>query len=135
ACGRSGAFYLADLGRPNGGGGPGNTVTGCTVSADRSTDGGKTYSFSGHAFICPWVGTRPFCTPDQEHVAAFRGTRERQGPVPTGGRRDQVYVVWRQMTDAPSPGQPPAANCAATIFFRSLHALAITERRGLIFSS
>ena len=98
--GRTGAFYLGYLGRPNGGGGAGNTQNGCTVSVDRSTDG-KNYAFAGQVTFCAASQTpgQLMCAPDQEMVAAYpvrsriRGRRPGQS-LP----QDEVYVAWRQFT-------------------------------------
>ena len=96
--GRTDNFYLGYIGRPNGSGGAGNTISGCTASVDRSKDG-QTYTFAGHARTCAASVTPPqlLCLPDQEQIASNpirvrpRGTRPR-------AINDQVYLAWRQFT-------------------------------------
>jgi len=97
--GKTGNFYLGYLGRPNGGGGVGNTVNGCTVSVDRSNDG-QTYSFAGHVTFCAATQTagKLMCAPDQEQIAADPVRRRYQGVQPGAFPKDQVYVAWRQFT-------------------------------------
>ncbi len=97
--GKTNSFYLGYLGRPNGGGGGGNAVNGCTVSVDRSSDG-QTYAWTGHARFCAATQTagKLLCAPDQEQIAAdpvrtrYRGTRPGSAP------KDQIYLAWRQFT-------------------------------------
>ncbi len=95
-------FYLGYLGRPNGGGGTGNTVNGCTVSVDRSRDG-QNYAFAAHVRFCAAsaaVTTPPtlMCMPDQEHIAADPVRSRARGVTPRNAPKDQVYVAWRQFT-------------------------------------
>jgi hypothetical protein len=107
---KTGNFYLGYLGRPNGTGGTGNTVNGCTVSVDRSIDG-RTYAFAGHARFCAPTAApgQLLCSPDQEQIAAdpvrvrARGAR----------RQDQVYVAWRQFMATVGP--PPASLTCGTL--------------------
>lgn len=94
--GQSGAFYYAFIGFPNGT--PAALgVNGCTTGVSRSTDGGQTFPFRGHAFVCPF-SPPGLCFPDQEHIAA-----DRFNAAPGG---DQVYSVWRHFVPAGAP-----ANC------------------------
>ncbi|MEO8191243.1 MAG: hypothetical protein ABI682_12955 [Acidobacteriota bacterium] len=102
--GKTDNFYFGYLGRPNGGGGTGNTVNGCTVSVDRSKDG-QNYAFAGHVTFCAASSTvtaNPptlMCAPDQEHIAADPVRTLVRGVRPgTPAPKDQVYVAWRQFT-------------------------------------
>jgi len=105
--GKSNAFYLGYLGRPNGGGGVGNTVNGCTVSVDRSKDG-QTYAFAGHVTFCNLsaTATAPLCMPDQEQMAADSVPRRRLGTI--RAPKDQIYVAWRRFTLVAGAPNPPA---------------------------
>ena len=96
--GRTDNFYLGYIGRPNGSGGAGNTITGCTASVDRSRDG-QTYAFAGHARTCAATVTPPavMCLPDQEHIAS-NPVRVRRRGTSLPAANDQVYLAWRQFS-------------------------------------
>ena len=96
AYGQSGDFYFGFIAFPNGTGGAGNAVAGCTTGITRSTDNGQNYSHRGHATFCAFAdpdggGGLTTCFPDQEHIAA-----DRFNPSATG--QDQVYSAWRNFT-------------------------------------
>ena len=97
--GKTGNFYLGYLGRPNGGGGVGNTANGCTVSVDRSSDG-QNYAFAGQVTFCAATQTagQLMCAPDQEQIAADPVRGRNRGVRPGALPKDQVYVAWRQFT-------------------------------------
>jgi hypothetical protein len=97
AWGRSGNFYFAFIGFPDGTAAA-NNVQGCSTTMTRSTNNGQTFAFVNHAALCPFTGAG-MCFPDQEHIAADRWN------AALGG--DQVYNVWRNFT----PSGTPPANC------------------------
>ena len=97
AWGRSGNFYYAFIGFPDGTAGA-NNFQGCAISMTRSTDNGQTFTFTEHAARCAFTGAG-MCFTDQEHIAADRWN------AAAGG--DQVYNVWRNFT----PSGTPPANC------------------------
>lgn len=88
AVGATGNFYYAFIGYPNGTAAAGG-VTGCSNSVSVSPTG-QTFTWRSHAVLC--TNMMPVCFPDQEHIAADR--------VNTVGGNDQVYVVWRNFTNA-----------------------------------
>ena len=96
--GRTDNFYLGYIGQPNGSGGAGNTISGCTATVDRSKNG-QTYSFAGHARTCAATVTagQPLCLPDQGHVASNPARVRARGTRPLT-LHDQVYFTWRQFT-------------------------------------
>ena len=97
AWGRSGNFYYAFIGFPDGTAAA-NNVQGCAISVSRSTNNGQNFAFVNHAAFCPF-NNPGMCFTDQEHIAADRWN------AALGG--DQVYNVWRNFT----PAGPPPANC------------------------
>jgi hypothetical protein len=104
AVGRSGNFYLAQVGRPGAKSATDLTgLSGCSASVISSSDGGATFTFAGHAAFCPATGSG-WCNPDQEKIAA-----DRFNSAPGGG--DQVYAVWRKATDTSILGINAPSNC------------------------
>jgi len=96
AYGQSGDYYFAFIAYPDGAGGAGNAVAGCTTGITRSTDDGQNYSHRGHATFCQLTdpdggGAGTTCFPDQEHIAADRFN-------PSASGQDQVYSAWRNFT-------------------------------------
>ncbi len=88
--GQSKSFYYGFIAYPDGTGGTGNDVNGCTSGIMRSTDRGLTFTHRGHAAWCQ----RNFdtCFPDQEHIAVDRWN-------PSASSQDQLYNSWRNFTN------------------------------------
>jgi hypothetical protein len=133
--GKTGNFYLGYLGRPNGGGGAGNTVNGCTVSVDRSNDG-QNYAFAGHVTFC--VATQParqlMCAPDQEQIAADPVRGQYRGVRPGAFPKDQVYVAWRQFTTVAGT-TAATSSCAQLTSGNSVVNLSCSSDNGTNWSS
>ena len=87
AFGRSGAFYYAFIGYPDGDSSGARDE--CSTAIDVSTNGGQTFAFRANAVYCNDGGT--ICFPDQEHIAADRFNS-------AAGGGDQLYSVWRHFT-------------------------------------
>jgi hypothetical protein len=131
--GKTGNFYLGYLGRPNGGGGVGNTVNGCTVSVDRSSDG-QNYAFAGQVTFCAATQTvgQLMCAPDQEQIAADPVRSRARGVRPGGLPKDQVYVAWRQFTAV--SGTASTSSCATLANGNALVNLSCSSDNGATWS-
>ncbi len=98
AVGKSGAFYYAALGYPDGEAVALN-FDGCSTAISMSTNNGHKFLFQNHAVRCPLHGP-PYCFPDQPKIAADRSQAT--------ANEDQVYSVWRHFQAA-----APVSSCRA----------------------
>ncbi|HEY6769004.1 MAG TPA: hypothetical protein VI386_29980 [Candidatus Sulfotelmatobacter sp.] len=87
------------MGRPNGGGGGGvgNTASGCTVSVDRSGNG-QVYSFAGQVTFCAASQTagQLMCSADQDQIAANPTRSNARGFHPGALPKDEIYSLQRR---------------------------------------
>lgn len=105
ALGASGDFYYSFITSPNGSAAS-LGVSGCALSIAALTPAAKPeFRVLAHAVFCD--GQNSDCTPDQEHIAADAGHQVKDA---AGNLRDQVYMVYRALTDGITGGCPTSPN-------------------------
>jgi len=80
----------------------------CNDVVSRSTNGGASFTSVGFSMVCPPnAGDSNVCFPDQPHIAAdpFQSAF-------AAAPSDQLYAVWRNMTQVPHVFAEPAPSCA-----------------------
>ena len=80
----------------------------CSDVVSRSTNGGATFTSVGFSMVCPPnAGDSNVCFPDQPHIAAdpFQSAF-------SSAPADQLYAVWRNMTQVAHFFAEPAPSCA-----------------------